>query len=59
MDYLYICDIEKNRECSKEECVVNGGCCMRTTDEHYAKNPPEKRKFVEMDGGGAMKEVEE
>ena len=34
---LYICDPEKNTECSKEECHINGGQCRCTEDSRYAK----------------------
>ena len=32
---VYICDPEKNNECSKTHCYINGGECMCTTRKEY------------------------
>jgi hypothetical protein len=29
---LYACDIDKNKECKKNNCYINGGECAATTD---------------------------
>lgn len=36
MDDLYLCDPEKNKECSKSYCYINGGECEHTTKKEYA-----------------------
>lgn len=36
IDILYECDIEKNKECSKENCKIDS--CRHTLDKCYAKN---------------------
>ena len=33
----YECDPEKNTECTKEGCYINGGECSRTTKKEYAR----------------------
>ena len=33
----YECDPEKNTECTKEGCFINGGECSRTTKKEYAR----------------------
>ena len=35
--YVYECDPEKNVECKKETCFVNGGACEMTHQLEYAK----------------------
>lgn len=32
---LYVCDIEKNKECKKTGCIINGGPCRHTTNPEY------------------------
>ena len=32
---LYRCDPEKNTECRKTACFLNGGPCMHTTKKEY------------------------
>lgn len=34
---LYVCDTEKNKECDKVNCYINGGTCIDTTNLKYAK----------------------
>lgn len=34
---IYLCDVYKNIECKKKNCFLNGGSCMKTTNEKYAK----------------------
>lgn len=36
-DELYDCDPEKNAECRKTGCYINGGECRHTTHAEYAK----------------------
>lgn len=33
---IYMCDPEKNTECSKRACYINGGGCRRTRHPEYA-----------------------
>lgn len=33
---LYICDPNKNTECSKTSCYINGGPCFHTTKKEYS-----------------------
>lgn len=35
-DNLFWCDPEKNTECTKECCHINGGPCWLTTNKEYA-----------------------
>ena len=47
-DFGYICDPEKNTECRKRHCWLNGGLCKITTKYEYATNDEqEKYKDVE------------
>lgn len=41
---LYYCDPEKNTECKKTDCYMNGGYCRRTT----------RRDCAVLDGGMPM-----
>ena len=34
---VYECDPDKNTECTKEACFINGGECSRTTKKEYAR----------------------
>ena len=34
---LYLCDTERNQECTKTGCHINGGECFLTTNMKYAK----------------------
>lgn len=34
----YLCDVEKNKECNKRYCYINGGPCNATRDKTKAKN---------------------
>lgn len=34
---LYACDINKNKECKKTNCYINGGECNATTDKTKVK----------------------
>lgn len=38
-DTLYPCDPEKNTECSKRGCFINGGPCSKTRKLAFAKLP--------------------
>lgn len=33
----YLCDAEKNINCKKKNCYLNGGPCMKTIDVRFAK----------------------
>lgn len=37
MKILYLCNC-KNKCCSSDGCIANGGLCSHTTDINYAKN---------------------
>ena len=39
-DDLYLCDPDKNTECTKEGCYVNGGPCYLTKDERFRDEWP-------------------
>lgn len=34
---MYKCDIDKNLECNKKNCIRNGGPCKMTTKFKYSK----------------------
>lgn len=34
---LYECDTDKNIECNKKNCFINGGECMQTNNRNFAK----------------------
>ncbi len=34
---LYRCNPKRNKECTKENCFINGGECRRTTNKKYRK----------------------
>ena len=38
---IYECDPEKNTECNKRGCFINGGECRHTTRVEYAKEDRE------------------
>lgn len=37
MPEFYICDPDKNTECSKTNCCISGGSCLRTMKPAYAQ----------------------
>ena len=37
VDMLFECDPHRNVECTKSNCVINGGECTRTKEIKYAK----------------------
>ena len=37
LDTLYYCDPEKNTECPKTHCHINGGDCRLTTHRKYRR----------------------
>ncbi len=41
---LFVCDPEKNTECTKESCYINGGECHHTTHKEYAEEQPSVAK---------------
>lgn len=46
MRTIYLCN-GKSPECSKTGCKYLGnGDCNHTLNEKYAKNPPDRRKFI-------------
>lgn len=42
----YVCDPEKNVNCKKTNCHLNGGPCKHTANINYAKQPVEKVRLV-------------
>lgn len=44
----YICDPEKNKSCSKEECYISGGTCSHTFNKAYEKKQTNQDKLAEM-----------
>lgn len=38
MTQFFTCDPDKNVNCKKTACYINGGPCMQTTNIAYAKN---------------------
>lgn len=34
---LYNCDIEKNNNCLKSNCICNGGPCSKTTEYKFSQ----------------------
>lgn len=34
---VYYCDAQKNTQCKKTGCYINGGPCMLTTDSRYRR----------------------
>jgi hypothetical protein len=38
-DTLFPCDPEKNTECNKRGCFINGGPCSKTRKLAFAKQP--------------------
>lgn len=36
----YSCNINKNKECTKTNCICNNKGCKRTTNFNYAKKTP-------------------
>ena len=48
MSKLYLCDPNKNAECKKTACHINGGSCRMTTDILSAKilvDPEDGKKY--------------
>lgn len=41
-DVLYVCDPDKNTECSKEGCYIHGGACCLTRNELFRVNEDAK-----------------
>lgn len=54
---IYFCDPEKNTECSKTGCVINGGPCRRTANVNYAVR--DKNGFPVEDRSWDFNEAEE
>ena len=39
---VYYCDPEKNVDCKKTYCYINGGLCCKTSHEEYKITDPEE-----------------
>ena len=39
---FYYCDPEKNVDCKKTSCYINGGLCCKTSHEEYKITDPEE-----------------
>lgn len=48
--FLFLCDPEKNTECSKTNCHINGGDCSHTRKGIYAKDPSKVTMVIPTDG---------
>ena len=63
MNFLYLCDPEKNTECNKKSCFINGGPCNKTSNINFAAQPVgtvtavldtnESEDLLEVDNEGA------
>lgn len=45
---VYKCDPDKNTECTKENCFINGGECSGTMKKEYARVMTNGHKFNEV-----------
>ena len=47
-EILYICDPDKNKECSKTGCHLNNGPCKYTKNPDFSKlgTSPVKAKYI-------------
>lgn len=45
---VYLCDPEKNKSCSKEECYISGGTCRHTFNKDYEMKKTNQDKLAEM-----------
>lgn len=43
---LYNCDVEKNTECNKKNCISKGGSCSLTSKQKYALDATKPRVFM-------------
>lgn len=48
--FLFECDPEKNTECSKTNCHINGGECRHTRKGIYAVDPSKVTMVIPTDG---------
>ncbi len=48
MDNFYFCDPEKNTECTKEVCYINGGQCKLTSKEACKKTATNQDELAEI-----------
>lgn len=63
MNFLYLCDPEKNTECNKKSCFINSGPCNKTFNINFAAQPVgtvtvvldanESEDLLEVDNEGA------
>lgn len=37
IESLYVCDVNRNIDCKKKSCYINGGDCMQTNNIKFAK----------------------
>lgn len=47
---FFECDPEKNTQCGKESCHINGGPCHLTKKRIYANNPDKITIIIPTDG---------
>jgi hypothetical protein len=45
---LYECNPEKNEQCNKKSCSINGGPCHQTTNVMYAKDSTKATMVIPM-----------
>lgn len=48
MDNFYFCNPEKNTDCTKESCYINGGPCKLTSKEECKKPTTNQDRIAEM-----------
>lgn len=48
MDNFFYCNPEKNTECSKESCFINGGPCKLTSKEECKKPMTNQDRIAEI-----------
>jgi hypothetical protein len=49
-NFMFKCDPEKNIECKKTGCYLNGGPCKYTRYMKYAKDPSKVTLIIPTDG---------
>lgn len=49
MDIYYKCNPEKNYECAKVHCFINGGPCTQTKNKEFADDTDHVRLVVPLD----------
>jgi len=45
--HTYRCDPEKNKECRKTGCYINGGPCKRTSKKECRSGQPKQKSYTD------------